>query len=107
MRKAGKPLSLATEAMQLVHGLMQRGAVPDRVTRELAAEIAGWIEAERAGAEEAVESLCDQLAAAVEDTASEVGNLDRDDAAGIRAGQRVIACLEAARDAARAALARL
>lgn len=106
MRRTGKQLSLATEAMQLVHGLAQRGALPDRVGRELAAEIAGWIEAEREGAEEAVEMLNDQLAAAVEDTTAEVGNLDREDAAGIRAGQRVIACLEAARDATRAALAR-
>jgi hypothetical protein len=107
MSKATEPLSLVAEAMQIVQTLAQRGADPARVEREISAVISGWIETGRAGALDAMDLLRDNLAAAVEDTAAEVENLDREDSAGIRAGQRVVACLEAARDAAKAAMASL
>lgn len=107
MSRSGEPGSLATEAMQVVHTLAQRGAAPDRVEREISAVISSWIETGRAGALDAIEMLRDLLATAAEDTTAEVENLEREDAAGIRSGQRVIACLEAARDAAKAALAEL
>lgn len=106
-RKSSDPVSLAISAMQHVALLAQRGADGGRVEREVEAIIFGWIEAGHAGAMEAIEVLRDQLSTAAEETAAQVDDLDREDAAGRRAGQRVIACWQAARDAARAAMAGL
>lgn len=106
MSKPTEPVSLATEAMQLVHTLAQRGAYPARVEREVSAMISGWIEAGCAGALDVSEALGEQITTAIEDTSAEAENLDREDAAGTRAGG-VIPCLDAAREAAQAALVAL
>ena len=106
-RISTEPLSLAADALQHLATLAQRGADSGRVQRETEAIIGGWLEAGHPAAAEALELLRDQLVTAAEETIAQVADLDRADTAGIRAGQRVVAGLEAARDVARAALAAL
>jgi hypothetical protein len=102
-----EPLSLASDAMQHLATLAQRGADGGRVQRETEAIITGWFDAGHDSATEALEILRDQLVTAAEETAVQVDDLDPADTAGIRAGQRVLAGLEAARDVTRTALAKM
>ncbi len=54
---------------------------------------------------EALEELRDQLAQAAEDTGAQVEDLEREDAVGLSAGVKVVARLEAGRNAASLVLA--
>ncbi len=96
-RISTEPLSLASAALQHLATLAQRGADSGRMQRETEAIVAGWFDAGHGARREALEILRDQLVTAAEETAAQVADLDRTDTAGIRAGQRVLAGLEAAR----------
>jgi hypothetical protein len=99
------PLTRATEGMELVRALAERGADPDRVRSEVYATVTGWIGTR--GAVPAIETLRDQLGLALDVARAELRNGIGEYAPGIRYAERLIACLEEAQKTAAAVLAAL
>ena len=103
-RMSAEPLSRASGALAFLAGLAQRGAGPERMQREAGAIVAEWladamVEGSWQQAAEAVGLLQDKLSAGIDETREAVENLLREDVAGMRAGERLLASLEAARGA--------
>ena len=99
------PLTRSTGTVELVRGLAERGAAPERVESEVYAVITAWIGTR--GAVAAMEGLRDQLSLALDVSRAELRNNAHEYAPGIRYGERLVACLEAAHETATAVLAAL
>jgi hypothetical protein len=99
------PLSLATAAAEIIRALADKAVPDDRVAREVAAIIAGWVT--RPGAIEAMEILRDQLELAVEVAASDLRHLRSDYAPAHRHAERGVTGLTAALSTVKTAIAEL
>ncbi|MDB5369908.1 MAG: hypothetical protein JWP20_1466 [Roseomonas sp.] len=104
--RAASPSGSPKAALTRIAELVQRGGTPDRVSREVAAIVAGWLlEAgdEREDVRERLAECRDELSAGVEDAMEQVAGLDASDKAAMRQGTQSLAALVAARDALNAA----
>ncbi|WP_426954768.1 WYL domain-containing protein [Muricoccus radiodurans] len=109
-KPAAKPARAPTPdraAMARLGAVLQRGATPDRMTREVQAVVD---ELRAAGGEDAdavrtwLETLRDGFAEGAESAAEQADDVDRSDAAAVRQSRNALAALEATRDALDAAL---